>query len=66
MPTIEKMQTPAPLNDMHYIVIKDKILVYQMTRYDKATNAAHLTLYKNPDTFRANMPFKEIEVADWQ
>lgn len=53
-------------DSMCYVVIEDAMFVYQMTRYEKTTNIAHLTLYKNPDDFRANRPFKKIEVGDWK
>jgi len=51
--------------DTKYIVIEDKMFVYQMTRYNKAANTAHLTLYKNPDDLLAEKPFKQIEVGAW-
>jgi hypothetical protein len=53
-------------DSMAYIVIEDAMFVYRMISYDKATNTAYLTLYKNPNTFRANRPLTKIEVADWQ
>ncbi len=54
------------MNNTQYIVIEDKMFVYQMTDYDKAANVAHLTLYKNPDDLQAEIPLKQIEVGDWQ
>ena len=52
--------------DTKYIVIEDKMFVYQMTHYDEAANVAHLVLYKNPDDLQAEKPFKQIEVGGWQ
>jgi len=53
-------------DSMRYLVIRDRMFVYQMTHYDKATNTAHLTLYKNPQDFQVKKAFKNIEVADWR
>jgi hypothetical protein len=51
---------------MRYVVIGNKMFVYQMADYDKTTNTACLTLYKNPQDFRAKKIFKNIEVTDWR
>ena len=48
------------------VVIKDKMFVFRMTQFDKATNTTRLTLYKNPDEHQADKPLKEMEVANWR
>ena len=53
-------------NDAKYIVIDDKMFVYQMTQYKQEKNIAHLTLYKNLDDFQSEKPFDKIKVDDWQ
>ncbi len=54
------------MDNAKYIVIKNKMFVYQMTHYDQDKNIAYLTLYKNPDDFQTENPFDKIEVGDWQ
>jgi len=54
------------MGNAKYVVIKDKMFVYQMTNYDQEKNTAHLTIYKNLDDFQSEKPFDKIEVGDWQ
>ena len=61
--TVTQKQETA---DTKYVVIEDKMFVYRMTRFDKAANVAHLTLYKNPNDFKGEKPLKEITVGDWE
>jgi hypothetical protein len=43
----------AKQEHLNYIVIGERMFIYQIERYDKATNKAHLTLFKNPADFRS-------------
>ncbi len=42
------------------------MFIYRVTCYEKATNKAYLTLYKNPTDFRSGKTLKQITVDEWR
>ena len=56
----------ATQRNLNYIVIGERMFVYRITRYEKATNKAHLTLYKNPADFQSGKTLKQITVDEWR